>query len=908
MRFITAKQVRSIGFCVLVIFTTGFVPYIGVKAENLPNFRIQAGTLQEDFENIGDWTITGTGGSGEIDAVHYKSGAGSLKLTSVNNVSAYARKNVNWDLSSASRFGIWVYIDDKTKYSNVTTGLLQLHNTDTNYFVYSIARGNATAELLQNGWNYKVFEKADFTNNNTPSWDSAITQIRIRSLSNAGNTVSLSVDNFVVDPYTKPKCILSFDDGSVTNYTEAYPYLASKGFKGSLFVPMNNIDGSGYITTAQATEMYNAGWDIGSHSYTHVNLTSLSIPDATAEMQTEINALDAAGFTRSSRHMAWPFSAYNDDLMAAAASVGMLTARTGNDRVQPNYTDDYRRLFRYEITNTRTLTDYQAITEKAISLGGLVYFNLHKIVTPAAQSTDITPTDFQALIDYIKTKSDAGLIDVVTISEWYNGLSGSLTAPTIGTPTVNSASSITWNWTDNSSLEDSYRIDYVNNGGGTGTDVDGLSAGAQTYVANGLSANTQYSIQAHAYLAEIGESPASATSAAVYTLANTPNAPTVNTATTTANVNPVSGGVESAMAIYVEAGSSCDGTGGLGYVQADGSISGSAVWRTDADWGTITVTGLSLNTQYSFCAKSRNGDAIESVFGVSSSGTTNNRGKRINDAPVDVRTPSVIIDIPRTSASYKTGSVIGLSWTPFDGAFVKYKASYSRDNGATWAAVGETSSTALSWTVPNAGTAQGKIKIEGFDAAGSLLASATNTGNFTVIGEAVTGSAETRQSIPPVVDQTATGTYTPAEALGNTPSIDADKGLVAPAETAACSAGSLIKGSLPAIYYCGADGKRYVFVNDRAFFSWFDGFEGVEILSDVDLAKIPLGGNVTYRPGKKMIKIQSDPRVYVIARGGILRWVQTESKARELYGDDWNKQIDDISDAFFTNYTIGSSL
>jgi len=57
-----------------------------------------------------------------------------------------------------------------------------------------------------------------------------------------------------------------------------------------------------------------------------------------------------------------------------------------------------------------------------------------------------------------------------------------------------------------------------------------------------------------------------------------------------------------------------------------------------------------------------------------------------------------------------------------------------------------------------------------------------------------------------------------------------------------------------------------------------------------------------------MIKIQSDPKVYAVAHGGVLRWVSTEAAAVALYGSAWNTKIDDISDAFFTNYTVGAQI
>ncbi|MBU0625041.1 hypothetical protein KKF05_01720, partial [Patescibacteria group bacterium] len=75
-----------------------------------------------------------------------------------------------------------------------------------------------------------------------------------------------------------------------------------------------------------------------------------------------------------------------------------------------------------------------------------------------------------------------------------------------------------------------------------------------------------------------------------------------------------------------------------------------------------------------------------------------------------------------------------------------------------------------------------------------------------------------------------------------------------------------------------------------------------------DIARIPIGGNITYRPGTRMVKIESDPRVYAIARGGLLRWVQTEAVAAALYGPDWNRMVDDVPVAFWVNYRFGDPI
>ena len=130
--------------------------------------------------------------------------------------------------------------------------------------------------------------------------------------------------------------------------------------------------------------------------------------------------------------------------------------------------------------------------------------------------------------------------------------------------------------------------------------------------------------------------------------------------------------------------------------------------------------------------------------------------------------------------------------------------------------------------------------------------------------------------------------------------------------------GSLIKLECPveamadhpckAIYYVGRDGKRHAFPSEHVFFTWYAGFDQVVSVRSEVMQGFPLGNNVTYRPGKKMVKFTSVNNVYAVCRGGALRWIKTEEIARALYGTDWTKQVDDIAESFFTNYHYGAEI
>lgn len=131
---------------------------------------------------------------------------------------------------------------------------------------------------------------------------------------------------------------------------------------------------------------------------------------------------------------------------------------------------------------------------------------------------------------------------------------------------------------------------------------------------------------------------------------------------------------------------------------------------------------------------------------------------------------------------------------------------------------------------------------------------------------------------------------------------------LAVASLAASTTNILIKASGQAVYYLGTDNKRYVFPNEKVFKTWYTDFSDVVAVSDAQMATYPIGGNVKYHPGTRLVKITTDPKVYAVGTSGNLYPLATERAAELLYGLDWSKRVDDLPDAYFTDYRIGSEL
>ncbi|MCJ7584159.1 MAG: polysaccharide deacetylase family protein [Anaerolineales bacterium] len=66
--------------------------------------------------------------------------------------------------------------------------------------------------------------------------------------------------------------VITFDDGDLDVFTNAYPLMQKYGFSGVVYIVINFLYADGYMGIDQIKEMVAAGWEVGSHSMTHADL------------------------------------------------------------------------------------------------------------------------------------------------------------------------------------------------------------------------------------------------------------------------------------------------------------------------------------------------------------------------------------------------------------------------------------------------------------------------------------------------------------------------------------------------------------------------------------------------------------------------------------------------------------
>jgi peptidoglycan/xylan/chitin deacetylase (PgdA/CDA1 family) len=106
--------------------------------------------------------------------------------------------------------------------------------------------------------------------------------------------------------------ILNFDDGRKTQFTQAKPILDKFGFKATFYIVCNYVENKpGFMNWNEVKQLYQEGYDIGSHSMNHADLSKLSKKDLKIEIGKSKKCLEDHGIGVTS--FAYPFNKGSND-------------------------------------------------------------------------------------------------------------------------------------------------------------------------------------------------------------------------------------------------------------------------------------------------------------------------------------------------------------------------------------------------------------------------------------------------------------------------------------------------------------------------------------------------------------------------------------------------------------------
>jgi len=153
--------------------------------------------------------------------------------------------------------------------------------------------------------------------------------------------------------------ILTFDDGHLNNYSIAYPIMKKYGFSGILYIVGEYMGVSNYMNADEIREMAQDGWEVGSHSMNHLDLTSLD------REQQQYEIVGSRQFLESElgvpiQTFAYPFGSYDLTVINLTYSAGYIAAM-GTGYTYSQGTPNLLALQRRGVNGTRDIIAFASV-------------------------------------------------------------------------------------------------------------------------------------------------------------------------------------------------------------------------------------------------------------------------------------------------------------------------------------------------------------------------------------------------------------------------------------------------------------------------------------------------------------------------------------------------------------------
>jgi peptidoglycan/xylan/chitin deacetylase (PgdA/CDA1 family) len=194
---------------------------------------------------------------------------------------------------------------------------------------------------------------------------------------------------------------VAFDDGWLSSYVHAVAIMNNLGLRGSHYIIAGWVDKPGYqsdyLTSEQLTELSLAGHEIGSHSLYHDNMTELSDSDLTANLVESKKILEQLGLRVAG--FVPPGGAMNQKVLDGAKE-NYSYLRTVEAGLNFSPYDIYH-LKCIVVLNTTPLAEIADWVQRASAEGGWLILLYHRFSPQAPAETYVTPTAFQAQMDYL---------------------------------------------------------------------------------------------------------------------------------------------------------------------------------------------------------------------------------------------------------------------------------------------------------------------------------------------------------------------------------------------------------------------------------------------------------------------------------------------------------------------------
>jgi len=152
--------------------------------------------------------------------------------------------------------------------------------------------------------------------------------------------------------------VLTFDDGQLSVYENAYPIMKELGFVGSIYYVASWFGSEVGMNNSEIQELVDAGWSLGSHSYTHRSMIAAYLELQYEMRQSKLKLEELFGVEVNT--FAYPFGDMDEYAGRKVGNYGYTGAVGLGDSVYQGLYNIYY-LSRIEIYGTTSLVDFLGI-------------------------------------------------------------------------------------------------------------------------------------------------------------------------------------------------------------------------------------------------------------------------------------------------------------------------------------------------------------------------------------------------------------------------------------------------------------------------------------------------------------------------------------------------------------------
>ena len=277
--------------------------------------------------------------------------------------------------------------------------------------------GVSRVEFYVNG----VLKNSDTASPYSYSWNTTGTaagthSVTAKAYDAAGNSATSAPATITLQASTPPPgngiASLTFDDGTIGQYTYGRPILLNHGMNATFYIVSDALGwGSSNLNATQVKQLLADGNDIGNHTRDHSNLTTLSSAQIDAQFANAQSAIKSlVGVTPTS--CAYPYGGTNSTVQTIAAKYFKGCRGTNAGTNKGSALNAYN-LVTFYMRQTTTAAQVRAAADSAKANDQWIIFTYHGVNPNGSWPEDVTPANMSAQLDALAASG----ISVVTVDD-----------------------------------------------------------------------------------------------------------------------------------------------------------------------------------------------------------------------------------------------------------------------------------------------------------------------------------------------------------------------------------------------------------------------------------------------------------------------------------------------------------